>query len=154
EEEDETILLSRLSCQLPRLRRGQAGKPREVCWLAGASGTFVSQSCLFSTQERNRFMNFSPARLLRRSARQCGRLGLGLLLLAGLSLVLGVSVRPAHALSTLKVTNCTSDAQLQADVAQANHDNAGDVITFACSGDLKLTSTLTITGSMTLSGNG
>ena len=63
-------------------------------------------------------MNFPPARPLRRSARRCGRLCLGLLVLAGLCLVLGVSARPAHALSTLSVTNCTSDAQLQADVAQ------------------------------------
>lgn len=99
-------------------------------------------------------MNFSSARLLRRSARLCGRLGLGLLLLAALCLTLGVSAHAAHAQSTLQVTNCRSDAQLQADVAQANRDNAGDVITFACSGDLKLTGTLTISGSMTLSGSG
>jgi hypothetical protein len=99
-------------------------------------------------------MNLPPARMLRQSARLCGRLCLGLLVLAGLSLILGVSVRPAHAQSTLRVTNCTSDAQLQAEVAQANRDNAGDVISFACSGDLKLTSTLTITGNMTLSGSG
>jgi hypothetical protein len=99
-------------------------------------------------------MNVSPACVLRRSARLCGRLCLGLLVLAGLSLVLGVSVRPAHALSKFTVTNCSSDSQLQADVAQANRDDAGDVITFACSGDLKLTSTLMITGSMTLSGSG
>src|SRR5437773_120759 len=99
-------------------------------------------------------MNVSPACVLRRSARLCGRLSLGLLVLAGLCLALGVSVRPAHALSTFTVTNCSSDSQLQADVAQANHDNAGDVISFACSGDIKLTSTLTISGNMTLSGSG
>src|SRR5205085_2812516 len=48
----------------------------------------------------------------------------------------------------------SADAQLQAEVAQANSDNAGDVITFACSGDIKLSSTLSINGSMTLSGSG
>src|SRR5205085_1669712 len=55
---------------------------------------------------------------------------------------------------TLSVSDCSSDAQLQAEIAQANSDNAGDVITFACSGDIKLSSTLSISGSMTLSGSG
>ena len=82
------------------------------------------------------------------------RLSLGLLLLVGLCLALGVSIRPAHAQSMLTVTDCSSDSQLQTDVSQANTDNAGDTITFACSGDIKLTSTLNITGSMTLDGNG
>src|SRR5436853_376315 len=68
--------------------------------------------------------------------------------------MLGGLARPAHAQSTLSVTDCSSDAQLQAAVAQANSDNAGDVITFACSGDILLTSTLTINGSMTLDGSG
>jgi hypothetical protein len=99
-------------------------------------------------------MNVLPARWLRPSAHLCGRLGLGLLVLAALCLTLGVSVRPAHALTRLTVTDCSSDAQLQAEVVQANNDNAGDVITFACSGDIKLTHSLTITGSMTLSGSG
>ena len=82
------------------------------------------------------------------------RLIFGLALLLGLYTVMGGLSRSAHAQSTLTVTDCTSDAQLQAEVAQANNDNSGDVITFACSGDLKLTGTLTISGSMTLSGNG
>ncbi len=81
------------------------------------------------------------------------RLSLGLLLLFGLCLALGVTVRPAHAQSNLTVTDCSSDSQLQADVSQANTDNAGDIITFTCSGDIKLTSTLNITGSMTLDGS-
>jgi hypothetical protein len=78
----------------------------------------------------------------------------GLALLLGLCIMLGGLARPAHAQSTLSVSDCSSDAQLQADVAQANRDNAGDVISFACSGDLKLTSTLQINGSMTLDGSG
>ena len=82
------------------------------------------------------------------------RLLCGLALLIGLCIMLGGLARPAHAQSTLSVTDCSSDAQLQAAVAQANSDNAGDVITFACSGDIKLSSTLSITGSMTLDGSG
>ncbi len=82
------------------------------------------------------------------------RLLCGLALLIGLCIMLGGLARPAHAQSTLSVSDCSSDAQLQAAVAQANSDNAGDVITFACSGDIKLTSTLSINGSMTLSGSG
>jgi hypothetical protein len=82
------------------------------------------------------------------------RLLCGLALLLGLCIMLGGLARPAHAQSTLSVSDCSSDAQLQAAVAQANSDNAGDVITFACSGDIKLTSTLSINGSMTLSGSG
>src|SRR5256884_6220251 len=82
------------------------------------------------------------------------RLLCGLALLLGLCIMLYGLARPAHAQSTLSVSDCSSDVQLQADVAQANSDNAGDVITFACSGDLKLSSTLSINGSMTLSGSG
>src|SRR5256884_445745 len=82
------------------------------------------------------------------------RLLCGLALLIGLCIMLGGLARPAHAQSTLSVSDCSSDAQLQAEAAQANSDNAGDVITFACSGDLKLSSTLSISGSMTLSGSG
>src|SRR5205807_10564450 len=82
------------------------------------------------------------------------RLLCGLALLIGLRIMLGGLARPAHAQRTLSVSDCSSDAQLQAEVAQANSDNAGDVITFACSGDIKLSSTLSINGSMTLSGSG
>jgi len=83
-----------------------------------------------------------------------GRLALGLCLLVCLCLALGGQARSAHAQATLIVTNCSNDSQLQADVSTANSDNAGDTITFACSGDIPLTSTLTINGSMTLDGNG
>ncbi len=86
--------------------------------------------------------------------RVCMRLGLGLLMLAGLCITLGLQARPAHAATTLTVTNCSNDSQLQADVSTANTDNAGDTITFSCSGDIKLTSTLAIAGSMTLDGSG
>jgi len=82
------------------------------------------------------------------------RLLFGLALLLGLCIMLGGLARPAHAQSNLSVTDCSSDAQLRADVAQANTDNAGDVITFACSGDIKLTGTLWINGNMTLDGSG
>ena len=60
----------------------------------------------------------------------------------------------AHAAGPLVVTNCTSDTQLQNDVTQANTDNANDTITFQCGGSaaIKLTSTLTISGSMTIDG--
>ncbi len=95
-------------------------------------------------------MKLSSSRLLR----LCGRLSVGLLLLAGLCLALGVPVRPAHAQSTMTVSDCSSDSQLQADVTQANSDNDGDTITFSCSGDILLSSTLTISGSMTLDGSG
>jgi hypothetical protein len=82
-----------------------------------------------------------------------GRLALGLCLLVGLCLALAGQARPAHAQTILTVTNCSNDSQLQADVSTANNDNAGDTITFSCSGDIKLTSTLTLTGSMTLDGS-
>src|SRR5437879_5103686 len=83
-----------------------------------------------------------------------GRLALGLCLLVGLCLALGGQARPAHAQASLTVTNCSNDSQLQADVSTANSDNAGDTITFSCGGDILLTSTLTINGSMTLDGSG
>jgi len=47
------------------------------------------------------------------------RLLCGLALLIGLCIMLGGLARPAHAQSTLSVSDCSSDAQLQADVAQA-----------------------------------
>jgi hypothetical protein len=82
--------------------------------------------------------------------------------LVALSLLLGIGLMTgtmlasgkAHAATTLTVSDCSDDSQLQADVAQANSDNAGDTINFSCSGDIKLSSTLTITGSMTIDGSG
>jgi len=82
------------------------------------------------------------------------RLLCGLALLIGLCIMLGGLARPAHAQSTLSVSDCSSDAQLQAAVSQANSDNSGDTITFSCSADIVITSTLTISGSMTLDGSG
>lgn len=96
----------------------------------------------------------SKPSLLLRLLRACGRLGFGLVLLAGLCLALSVQAQPAHAQSTLTVTDCSSDSQLQTDVSQANTDNDGDTITFSCGGDIKLSKTLTITGSMTIDGSG
>ena len=83
-----------------------------------------------------------------------------LILLASLlAALLGLARVPvAHAATTLTVNDCSNDSQLQADVSTANSDNAGDTITFACSGtgpfDIPLTSTLGISGSMTLDGSG
>src|SRR5712691_3034181 len=88
------------------------------------------------------------------SLRMFVRLGFGLMLLAGLCIALGAQARPAHAAQNLTVTDCTSDVQLQADINTANSDNAGDSITFSCSGDIKLASTLQIKGSMALDGSG
>ena len=81
------------------------------------------------------------------------RLSLGLLLLLGLCLGLGVTMRSAYASTIITVSTC-DESHLDAAIAQANSDNAGDTITFSCSGDIPLTSTLTISGSMTLDGSG
>jgi hypothetical protein len=64
------------------------------------------------------------------------------------------STAHAQSATTLTVTNCSTDSQLQADVSTANSDNAGDTITFACNGAIPLTNTLTIAGSMILDGSG
>ncbi len=80
--------------------------------------------------------------------------GLALLLGVGVLASLGLASGTVHAATTLTVTNCSNDSQLQADVSTANSDNANDTITFACSGAIPLTSTLNITGSMTLDGSG
>jgi hypothetical protein len=79
---------------------------------------------------------------------------LSLLLGFGLMTSIMLSSSKAHAATTLTVSNCSTDSQLQADVTQANSDNAGDTINFSCSGDILLTQTLTISGSMTLDGSG
>src|SRR5258708_24393867 len=80
--------------------------------------------------------------------------GLALLLGVGLLASLGLASGTVHAATTLTVTTCSNDSQLQADVSTANSDNANDTITFACSGAIPLTSTLNINGSMTLDGRG
>ncbi len=73
--------------------------------------------------------------------------------LLGLVAVAGGVSRPAHAATPIVVSTC-DESHLDAAIAQANTDNAGDTITFGCSGDIKLTSILVITGSMTLDGSG
>jgi hypothetical protein len=77
-------------------------------------------------------------------------------LLLGFGLLAGTALHSskAYAATTLTVSDCSSDSQLQADVSQANSDNDGDIITFSCSGDIMLTSTIFISGSMTIDGSG
>ena len=79
-----------------------------------------------------------------------------LILIVGLLGLVGEHQGQAHAAAAKKLTvaNCGNDIQLQKVITKANGDNAGDTITFRCSGDIKLTKTLTITGSMTLDGSG
>ena len=81
------------------------------------------------------------------------RLCLGVLMLVGLCIALGLQARPAHAATTITVSTC-DESHMDAAISQANADNAGDIITFSCSGDITLTSTLTITGNMALNGSG
>jgi hypothetical protein len=73
----------------------------------------------------------------------------------GLPVCLAVAVvglaQPAHAAATITVSTC-DESYLDAAITQANSDNAGDTITFACSGGIGVTSTLDITGNMTLDG--
>jgi hypothetical protein len=77
-----------------------------------------------------------------------------ILLISLLAALLGlVRVPSAHAQSTITVSTC-DESHLDAAITQANNDNGGDTITFSCSGDIKLTSTLNISGSMTLDGSG
>ncbi len=80
---------------------------------------------------------------------------LTLILLASLlAALLGlVRVPSAHAQSTITVSTC-DESHLDAAINQANSDNADDTIAFSCSGDILLTSTLNISGSMTLDGDG
>ncbi len=79
---------------------------------------------------------------------------LSLLVGFGLLTSMALSSSKAHAATTLTVSNCSNDSQLQADVNQANSDNDGDIINFSCSGDILLGQTLRISGTMTLDGSG
>ncbi|MBV9279519.1 MAG: hypothetical protein JOZ41_05520, partial [Chloroflexi bacterium] len=65
----------------------------------------------------------------------------------------GIQTAPVHAATTLTVSTC-DEGHLDGAVSQANSDNAGDTITFGCSGQITLTHTVTITGSMTIDGSG
>ena len=88
-----------------------------------------------------------------RHVRVPARVGLAL----GLPVCLAAAVvgvaQPARAAATITVSTC-DETGLDAAVAQANTDNAGDTITFTCSGTIDLASTLNITGTMTLDGTG
>lgn len=76
-------------------------------------------------------------------------------LLLGFALLAGslMTVKLAHAQSfnTVTITDCTDDTQLQSAIANAA---SGDTINFGCSGDIKLSKTLTIATSLTLDGSG
>ncbi len=78
-------------------------------------------------------------------------------LAAGLPVMLVAAVaalaQPARAAAILTISTC-DESDLDAAITQANSDNAGDTITFTCSGTIGLTSTLNITGDMTLDGTG
>jgi hypothetical protein len=78
---------------------------------------------------------------------------LAVALSAGLGLAAVGLAQPARAATTITVASC-DETSLDAAVAQANSDSAGDIITFSCSGTIGLTSPLAITGSMTLDGAG
>ncbi len=81
--------------------------------------------------------------------------------LVALSLLLGFGLlagtmfasRTAHAqsLSSVTITDCTDDSQLQSAIASAS---SGDTITFGCSGTIPITRTLTIATNLTLDGSG
>jgi uncharacterized repeat protein (TIGR01451 family) len=81
------------------------------------------------------------------------RVSLALALPVWLGVVAVGLAQPAYAATTITVSTC-DEAGLDAAVAQANTDNAGDTINFSCSGTIDLTATLDITGSMTIDGTG
>lgn len=84
------------------------------------------------------------------------RIGLGFVVLLGLCVMMAVQARPAHAAQVFTVTNCSNDAQLQADVYTANGES-GDTINFNCSGGsaiIPLNQTLNINVAMTIDGSG
>lgn len=87
------------------------------------------------------------------SLRALVRISLGFALLLGLCVMMSMQAPFAHAQTTITVSTC-DESHLDAAISTANTDNAGDVINFSCSGDITLTSTLTITGNMTLDGSG
>jgi hypothetical protein len=81
------------------------------------------------------------------------RLALALTLPACLVMAAAGLAQPARAATSLTVSTC-DDSHLRAAVAQANSDNADDMILFSCSGTISLTSTLDITGSMFINAAG
>ena len=80
-------------------------------------------------------------------------IGLASTLTATLGLAGAIPAQTADAATTITVSSC-DETSLDAAIAQANTDNAGDTITFGCSGTISLSSTLDITGDMTLDGTG
>jgi hypothetical protein len=87
------------------------------------------------------------------SARIRARVCLVLALPACLVIAVAGLAQPVRAATSLTVSTC-DDSHLRAAVAQANSDNADDMIVFACSGTISLTSTLDITGSMFINAAG
>lgn len=77
------------------------------------------------------------------------RLLIAVLLALGMA---GFSAAPTHAATTIVVPTCDQSHLLFA-VTVANTDNAGDTITFACSGTINITDPLDITDSMTIDGS-
>jgi hypothetical protein len=73
---------------------------------------------------------------------------------------LALALRPLTPLPTAQAASASSivvstcdQSDLQSAIDQANSDNAGDIITFSCSGDIALDTNLDIEGSMTLDGS-
>ena len=87
------------------------------------------------------------------SLRALVRISLGFVLLLGLCVMMSMQAPFAHAQTTITVSTC-DESHLDAAISQANTDNASDTVNFSCSGDITLTSTLTISGNMTLDGSG
>jgi hypothetical protein len=87
------------------------------------------------------------------SARIRARVCLALALPACLVIAAAGLAQPVRAATFLTVSTC-DDSHLRAAVAQANSDNADDMIVFACSGTISLTATLDITGSMFINAAG
>ncbi len=81
--------------------------------------------------------------------RLLGRLLLLVGLLAGVGLLASRAATPAHA-ATTTITSCT-EAALDTAITNAA---SGDTLTFGCSGDILLTTTLTISKNLTLDGSG
>jgi fibronectin-binding autotransporter adhesin len=80
---------------------------------------------------------------------------MGLCLFIGFSLLTAslanIGTAHAHGSTTIPITNCQTDRQLQAAVSTAP---SGATIPFHCSGDILLSKTLTITKNLTLDGAG
>ena len=94
-----------------------------------------------------------PGGKMTRSGSACIRARVALALSACLVIAAAGLAQPVRAATLLTVSTC-DDSHLRAAVAQANSDNADDMILFACSGTISLTATLDITGSMFINAAG